>query len=219
MLKYSNNLINIANTDNQILSIPLNIFNQYEAQNTLNEYQVISYGENLDYVIKNDNQQSLNENLQQELSLYVSKFNDYQILENARLNPPLTLQQKKNNATILLNRIYNNGNTWLCSIENDLQQPISKLENKEQAWLLSIISTQTKFYQTNGTIIDQTLTQSKVFNIKNKLNDIGFSLKIAKDNIQTEINNATTNNIDNITQEYITNEFNQISKIFLISAL
>jgi hypothetical protein len=122
----------------------------------------------------------------------------------------IKLAKAKTNKLSELQRIYSSGETWILTLKDGN----SKL-TKEQLWLLQRISTNPKFKDDNGNLIDKIFTVDKVFEIINQLNNKGLEILTLFDALTLQINSATS--ISDIKNIDISSELAKIEKIIDIS--
>lgn len=223
-LFYNRSFVNIDD-----LKISIEYFNQYEPTNTFSSYELIVYKgleQNKGYVIKNDTQNLIDENLENEIKGYISRLSTYQQKENDRLNPKPTFNELRQEAVINLEIIYNSPLTWIFTIKDN-----NSSLTKEQDWLLTKISTNPIFYDNQNNIVQKTFSIEEVFTLINKINTIGFNIYQARLSIENEIN-AIENKLYNVskktqqsgedklkqyTQEYIKSELDKVNRVIEVT--
>jgi hypothetical protein len=204
----------ITVTINNDLTIPLEFFNQYEPNNTIQDYDNIWYGgiNDISTTITDNTQVDISIELENEIKSYIDNVEIYKNKEYFRLNPKLTIQQIKNKIQSTLLKLYNSSDNWFFTLRDG-----NYYKTQQQDWFLYKISTLIILHDDTGALLNKTITVGEVFEIKDLVNSKGFELSQLLRNLQNEINQVhTINDLAQYTEQYFKNRFNEINKIIRI---
>lgn len=207
------------------LQIELSIFTQYEPNNTLSKYNNIFYNvECLPNSIQiNGNQQGISLELQNEIDNYIKNYDIYKKKEYDRLNPVLTLEQKKQQVINILSNIYSARSTWLVILKSgDFVKDdwdLNTLRDEISAFISSKIANPMplSFRNTKNEVKVVSIDPVKMPAIS--LERIVIAQQIGAKNIFlfNEINAVKTQKaLEKYTQEYLQGEFDKINKTIII---